>query len=243
MIALLCAVKTEAEQLLGSIGEMRSATLGSKLLIEGKLNNQQILLCVGGIGKVNAAHAATLMITRFNPEAIVVFGIGGAYPSSGAGVGDIAIAKKEIAGDEGVLTREGFRDTEYMGIPLVKTAASMFYTTYPASEQMIDQSLQSLEAHRKSDGSTLHVGSFVTLSTCTGTHARARELEERYQGLCENMEGAAVAQVAELHGVPWLEVRGISNIVEDRDLIKWDILQAAEAAQLAIKRIVEGWNR
>jgi futalosine hydrolase len=81
------------------------------------------------------------------------------------------------------------------------------------------------------------------LSTCTGTTARAKELEERYHGLCENMEGAAVAQVAVLHGVPWLEVRSISNIVEDRDLKKWDIPKAADAVQYAVQHILEGWER
>ncbi len=108
MIALLCSVQAEAERLLGSIVVMRSTTLGSKLLIEGKLDHRRILLCVSGMGKVNAAHAATLMLSQFHPNAIVVFGIGGAYPSSGARVGDIAIAREEIAGDEGVLTQEAF---------------------------------------------------------------------------------------------------------------------------------------
>jgi futalosine hydrolase len=55
------------------------------------------------------------------------------------------------------------------------------------------------------------------------------------------MEGAAVAQVAALHDIPWLEVRGISNIVEDRDLKKWNIPLAAEAAQKAVARILKGW--
>jgi futalosine hydrolase len=57
------------------------------------------------------------------------------------------------------------------------------------------------------------------------------------------MEGAAVAQVAVLHGVPWLEVRSISNIVEDRDLKKWDIPKAADAVQHAVQHILEGWGR
>jgi futalosine hydrolase len=116
------------------------------------------------------------------------------------------------------------------------------YTTYPASEPLVHRSLQSLVARRKHGQGKIHVGNFVTLSTCTGTTARARELEERYNGLCENMEGAAVAQVAALHGVPWLEVRGISNIVEDRDLKKWDVPKAAGEVQLAVRHIVEGWR-
>ena len=242
MIALLCSVQAEAERLLGSIVVMRSTTLGSKLLIEGKLDHRRILLCISGMGKVNAAHAATLMLTQFHPNAIVVFGIGGAYPSSGARVGDIAIAREEIAGDEGVLTRGGFKDTEYIGIPLLKTATSTIYSTYTASEHLVNVSLRCLNAHQDYVRGKVHVGTFVTLSTCTGTAERARQLEERYHGLCENMEGAAVAQVAILHNIPWLEVRGISNIVQERDLTTWDIPMAAQSVQQAIIRIVTGWE-
>jgi futalosine hydrolase len=56
------------------------------------------------------------------------------------------------------------------------------------------------------------------------------------------MEGAAVAQVAALHGVPWLEVRGISNIVEDRDLKAWDIPKAAGTVQQALLQILADWE-
>ncbi len=242
MIALMCSVQAEAERLLASAVIAKSTTAGSKCLIEGTLKGRHILLCVSGMGKVNAAHGATLLLTQYKPEALLVFGIGGAYPSSGARIGDIAIAKEEIAGDEGVLTRDGFKDTQYIGIPLLKTATSTFFSAYPAAESLVKRSLESLHAHLAAGKNTVHVGPFVTLSTCTGTAARARELEERYHGLCENMEGAAAAQVAELHGVPWLEVRSISNLVEDRDVTKWNIPQAAQAAQKAVLHIVEGWG-
>ena len=48
------------------------------------------------------------------------------------------------------------------------------------------------------------------------------------------MEGAAVAHVAHLYGVPVGEVRGISNIVTDRDTSSWRIAEAAAAAQEAV---------
>ncbi len=242
MISLLCSVQSEADRLLASMVIAKSTTLGSKLFIEGMIGAKRILLCVGGMGKVNAAHASTLMLTRFDPEVLIVFGIGGAYPSSGAGIGDLAIAKEEIAGDEGILTEEGFKNTEYLGIPLIKNVSSTIFTTFPVTEPLMHRALQSLLAHQKSGRPKAHTGSFVTLSTCTGTATRARELEDCYHGLCENMEGVAVAQVAELHGIPWLEVRGISNIVEDRDLKKWDIPRAAGAVQQAVQHIVEGWG-
>jgi futalosine hydrolase len=240
MIALLCSVQAEAEQLLAATAVTGSLTRGSKSLIEGTLAGRKIVLCVGGMGKVNAAHTATLL-AGFNPAAMIVFGIGGAYPSSGAKIGDVALAKEEIAGDEGVLTVDGFKDTEYMGIPLLRTATSVIYATYPAQDALLKQCLQSLIPDQES-GRSVHIGTFVTLSTCTGTAARARELEERYHGLCENMEGAAVAQVASLHNIPWIGVRGISNVVEDRNPKKWNIPAAAQAAQQAVLRILEGWK-
>ena len=139
MIAVLCSVQAEAELLLATAAVMKTTPFGTKTVIAGRLADRDILLCVGGMGKVNAAHAATFLVTHFRPEALLIFGVGGAYPSSGAAVGDIALAKEEIAGDEGVLTVDGFKDTEYIGIPLLKTATSVTYTTYHASESLLHQ--------------------------------------------------------------------------------------------------------
>jgi futalosine hydrolase len=75
---------------------------------------------------------------------------------------------------------------------------------------------------------------FVTVSTATGTDSAARAIAARTGGAVENMEGAAVAHVAHLHGVPVGEVRGISNIVSDRDPGSWRLKDAAAAAQEAV---------
>ena len=75
---------------------------------------------------------------------------------------------------------------------------------------------------------------FVTVNTCTGTDAAARAIEARTGGAVENMEGAAVAHVAHLHGVPVGEVRGISNMVTNRDTGAWRLKEAALAAQEAL---------
>lgn len=240
MIALLCSVRSEAELLLAHMATTVSSTAGSKEILEGRIADQDILLCIGGMGKVNAAHAATILITRHHPESIIVFGIGGAYPRSGAAVGDIAVAKEEIAGDEGVLTAEGFKGTEYIGIPLVKTGSSTLWNIYPSSPALQQNTMSSLKSFRHSG--RVFEGSFITLSACTGTSLRAKELEERYNGLCENMEGAAAAQVAAMHEIPWLELRGISNRVEDRDVKAWDIAGAASAVQNAVLHILQGWK-
>jgi futalosine hydrolase len=170
-----------------------------------------------GIGPVNAAHAVTLAIVADKPRAIIVCGIGGAYPSSGLRLGDVVCAEIEIYGDLGAQSPGGFLDMKALGFPVVAGPSAALFNELP---------MQLFPSERRAN--------FVTVSTCTGTKAEALVIEQRTRGAVENMEGAAVAHVAHLHGIPVGEVRGISNIATDRDKSTWKIKEAAEAAQHAL---------
>ena len=169
-----------------------------------------------GVGPVNAAHAVTLVLARETPGAIVVCGVGGAYPSSGLAVGDVACADAECYGDLGAASPQGFLDMKALGFPVVPSPEALYN----------DLPMQVFPSERRVK--------FVTMSTCSGTEAAARAIESRTGGAVENMEGAAVAHVAHLHGVPVGEVRGISNIVTDRDTSTWRLKEAAAVAQEAV---------
>ena len=47
------------------------------------------------------------------------------------------------------------------------------------------------------------------------------------------MEGAAAAHLCRLYGVSFLEIRSISNQVEDRQIEQWDLPLASARAQQA----------
>lgn len=237
MIALLCAVPAEAEMLQRGLERSESTVIATKTITQGMLAGRRIALCAGGIGKVNAAHAATLLITRHQPEALIIFGIGGAYRSSGARIGDIALATEETAGDDGVLTPDGHRDMSAIGIPLLRLGSHDIYSTYAVSEPLFAMAQRTFSSNHR-----CHSGRFVTVSTCTGTDERADDLDARYHALCENMEGTAAAHVAMAHQIPWLELRGISNIVQRRDPGAWDISTAISVAQQAVLTLLEGWQ-
>ena len=155
-------------------------------------------------------------LSRHRPDAIVVCGVGGAYPGSGLAVGDVVCADVECYGDLGAMTPSGFLDMQALGFPVI-TGPAPIYNDLP---------LQVFPHARRVK--------FVTVSTCTGSDAAARDLEARTRGAVENMEGAAVAHVARLHGVPVGELRGISNIVTNRDTSAWRLREAALAAQEAL---------
>lgn len=157
-----------------------------------------------------------MAIVTDRPDRIIVCGVGGAYPSSGLSIGDVVSADVEIYGDLGAQSPDGFLDMAALGFPVIAGATPLFN----------ELPLQVFPADRRAR--------FVTVSTCTGTAAMARELEQRTRGAVENMEGAAIVHVARLQGIPIGEIRGISNIATTRDRASWRLPEAAAAAQAAL---------
>jgi futalosine hydrolase len=58
-------------------------------------------------------------------------------------------------------------------------------------------------------------------------------LAARFDGICENMEGAAAAHLCALYDTLFLEIRSVSNRVEDRNFAAWNLPLAMRRAQQA----------
>ncbi len=230
-IGIIVAVSAEAGILCRNLN--RKTRTGS-MYYDGSLGGKHVVVSIAGIGKVNAAHACTQLIHDYSPAVIMNIGIGGAYPLSGLNIGDIAIADREIYGDEGVLLKDGFHGMNLTGIPLLQQDRKKYFNEFPLDRKLAIKAVKAAQLiTHHSSLITVKKGTFLTLSTCTGTKKRAIELERHFGAICENMEGAAIAHVCALYGVPIIEMRGISNIVENRDISKWDIKLAAETCQKA----------
>ncbi len=196
-----------------------------------------VVFIISGTGKVNSAIAATMITERFSPHIIISSGTGGAYPSSGLKIGEIAIAEKEIYGDEGVMTEKGFHDMRYLGIPLIKKRKNL-YNELPVSTRYMNDIKKAINRL----GLNHRTGTFVTLSTITGTDEMALEIERRISNpVCENMEGAAIAHVALIKGCEFIELRGISNIVQRRDKRTWRLREASINSQNAVIELIRMW--
>ena len=178
--------------------------------------SQNLRLIQTGVGPVNAAHAVTVAIMERRPDSILCCGVGGAYPSSRLQIGDVVCADIEIYGDLGAQSPSGFLDMRTLGFAVVNNREPLFnelpMQVFPTARRV----------------------RFVTVSTCTGTDNVANEIENRTRGAVENMEGAAIAHVAHLHNIPVGEVRGISNIVTNRDKTSWRLEEASDAAQKSL---------
>jgi futalosine hydrolase len=234
-VIVSAATFQEISLLLREIRAQEIPSGGPRRIWEGAFGTSRVILSVTGMGKVNTAAGLTSLIEHFGPRLVINTGCAGAYQGSGLAVGDLAVATAEIYGDEGVLTPEGWHTLEVIGIPAVERKGNRYSNEFPLSMEAAERAV--LLAARL--GLPLKRGKFVTVSTCSGTANRGAELFKRFGGLCETMEGAAAAHVALLYEVDCLEVRGVSNMVEDRDLSHWDIPLAVEMAQRFLLKYLE----
>lgn len=204
--------------------------------VMGYYESIPVVVFTTGVGKVNATYATTLLLEYFRPDLFLLIGCGGAYRTSGLGLRDVAIATKEIFGDEGVITPRGWRSMEYLDLPFLTVNERTFYNEIPLDAAVVRRARMILKKYRP------RTGPFVTVSEVTGTLKKANEMERRFHGICENMEGAAAAAVCTMKAVPFLEIRGISNIVKRRDPKEWDLAGAARMSQMAAVEIISRWK-
>jgi futalosine hydrolase len=233
-LALICSVPLECARLRDALGSRAELEVGRKPGWSGVLDGAPVILLLAGMGKTNAAHGLTALLEKHAVRGVLGFGVGGAYAGSGLRIGDVALASRAVYGDDGVETPGGWISTEGIGIPLLERGTERTFNELTLDPVRVARAADALAA----GGVHVRVGAFVTVSACSGTAARGAELAERFGGVCEGMEGAALAHVAAIYEVPFLELRAVSNLVEDRDLTRWRLTDAAEAAQRAVRVLV-----
>lgn len=235
-IVIIAAVPQEIDLLEKALEHSGRVKTGGYEYVEGTIGNLRVVVCAGGVGKVNAAAATAVMIDRYLPQLVINTGCAGAYIGSGLVIGNLVVASEEVLADDGVVVADGWKDLRYMNLPSVEQGGLNCYNLLPLSRHASEKALQLADYY----GIFLVRGRSATVSTCSGTRHHGAELSHRWNALIENMEGAAVAQVCLRCSVDCLEIRGISNLVDERDFKKWDIPLAAETAQrFVVKYLVE----
>ncbi|MGW0563008.1 futalosine hydrolase [Streptomyces sp. NPDC003016] len=182
-----------------------------------------------GVGPAAAAAGtATALASAARPYGLVISaGIGGGFGHL-APLASLVVADAIVAADLGAETPDGYVPVTALG--------------FGAVEHLPPAALVRAVA-----GATGAVTAAVlTVSTVTGSAARAAELRARHPyAAAEAMEGFGVAEAAALHGVPVLEIRAVSNTVGPRDRAAWRIEEALEALTGAFGKLVpvlETWE-
>lgn len=189
-------------------------------------------LLAAGVGPALAAArtagALTAAALQGAPYALVVSaGIAGGFRPA-APVGSLVVADEITAADLGAETADGFVPVTGLGFGTV---------THRPPETLVREVTAATGAR---------AGTVLTVSTVTGTAARADALRARHpRALAEAMEGFGVAEAAAAHRVPVLEVRAVSNPVGPRDRAAWRIGDALAALTEGFGKLapaLESWN-
>jgi futalosine hydrolase len=190
-------------------------------------------LLAAGVGPALAAASTAAALTTAALEdapydLVVSAGIAGGFLPH-APIGSLVVADEITAADLGAETADGFVPVTGLGFGTV---------THRPPESLVRDVVAATGAR---------AGTVVTVSTVTGTAARAAELRTRHpRALAEAMEGFGVAEAAAAHRVPVLEVRAVSNPVGPRDRAAWRITEALTALTTGFGKLapaLESWNR
>lgn len=233
MIPILAAVPLETQRLRQQLEAPQTARIDQLTTISGRLAEREIIIAHSGIGQVNMALAAHALLRQCQSRQVVLIGCGGSYPGSGLSNGDLVLASSECYGDLGVETDDDFLYLDKIGNKEQAITARKVHKTFEFKKDVIMTTAQTVPEAM--------IGPVVTVNCCSGTRSLSDKLQQRTNGICENMEGAAAAQVCQELGRNLIELRGISNPTGTRDPQQWDLHKGVERAQQALLQLLRHW--
>ncbi|WP_051966758.1 futalosine hydrolase [Kitasatospora mediocidica] len=175
----------------------------------------RVEVLTAGVGPAAAAAATAGALAVGRHPLVLSAGIAGGFAPT-APVGAVVVADAIVAADLGAQTPDGFLDVAALGF------GTVLHTPPPAAVALLAAATGAV------------TGPVLTVSTVTGSAARADELSARHPGAAaEAMEGFGVAEAAARFGVPACELRTVSNAVGPRDRSAWRIGEALGALERA----------
>ncbi|HEY5652657.1 MAG TPA: 5'-methylthioadenosine/adenosylhomocysteine nucleosidase [Acidimicrobiia bacterium] len=176
----------------------------------GTIDGHQV--CVGstGIGKVNAAVAATQLFERFDPGTVVFTGVAGGLDPALA-VGDVVIGTSLVQHDAGVLGDDGIETYQAGHIPFFNPTSRLGFGPSPRLEAAVRRAIGD-PPMTLTDGGRIVFGTILTGDQFLASSQERERLHAGFSAQAIEMEGAAVAQVADRYGVDHLAIRTLSDL-------------------------------
>ena len=157
-----------------------------------------VIACCGGVGKVNAAMSAALLIQHYQPDLILNTGVAGCFEE--VPIGTLVLAEKFIQHDV---------DTTGCGDP-IGMVSTVNMTEFPTWE------LPRLQAAMAAAGYACRTGTVATGDWFGIPGARANWIRDTFHPLLCEMEGGAVAQVCRRCGVPFAALKSVSDCLTSK---------------------------
>lgn len=195
-IGLIGAMDEEIKLLLEQLQDMKSVTKAGTTYYTGLISDKPVVVCKSGVGKVNAAVTSQILIDTFRVRCVLFTGVAGAVHED-LNIGDIVVSSECMQHD---------MDVTALGYPKGNIPYQEV-SVFSADEKLIllaEKATMSLRV-RHLTGRVLSGDQFIA------SKAKVTELREEMDGVCAEMEGAAVAQACWMNGIPFVIIRSMSD--------------------------------
>ena len=197
-IGIICAIPNELRYF--NFTEIPIQKFGERTFYKGSHDKHELILVQSGLGKVNAAVVSTLLIEKFECELLLFSGVAGGI-DPGIEIGEVIIGESLIQYDYGTLKKRELLPFRPGSIPIGESKNELEYSLDPKIKHKIKVSLPNVR-----------MGIILTGDVFLQCEETQKELFEKYGAQAIDMEGAAVAQVAEQFGIPAIVVRCLSDL-------------------------------
>lgn len=214
-IGIMGAMDVEVDLLRESMEVERTDSLAARVFHVGKLEGVACICTKAGIGKVNAALTAELLIMEYDIDALIFTGVaGGINPEME--IGDIIISREVVQHDLGKIAPEGFIPWDTVGY---RADTMLVRIAEQAAYRVAFQAVPHGSGPGNEHFPRVRVGCVATGDQFIASEKKRVWLERTFNADCVEMEGAAVAQVCEINKVGFVIVRSLSDLAnEDADI-------------------------
>ncbi len=190
--------------------------------------NYNISFLVTGIGILATAITLTKYLMRNRPDLIIQVGIAGSF-NQNSDLGSVVLVQEEILGDMGVEENGVWKD-------LFISKLSDPDTPPFTKGRLLNKHVLSLNK------SGLPLVSAITVNEITTRPQRILQQQLIYNPHIETMEGAVLHYLCNDFEIPYLQIRGLSNYIGERDKSYWKIKEAVENSNKVLLDLVMSYE-
>jgi adenosylhomocysteine nucleosidase len=225
MFGILCATVEEIAALRARLDvEAEPERHGPTRVWRGRHGGQSLVLAQAGIGKVNAAAAATLLLSVFGATRLIFCGVAGGLDPD-LPVGAVLLADAMAIHDYGVMAGGRLTSTASGLVPLGAPELEALAPVVPGVAAILERLAQVLRTQIEAP---VRLGGIVTADYFLNCAATRADLHARFGAQAIDMESGAVNQVAQAWGVPLYVIRTLSDLAGEESHLTYP--QMAELA-------------
>lgn len=209
MIGIICALKIEVDGIQKMMENPEKVTYARMDFVKGIIDGREVVAVECGIGKVNAAICAQVMIDLFKPDVIINSGISGALNDK-ISIGDIVIGKDVVQHD---------MDGTAMGDPPGEIWFNDEKRIYIEADEKVSNCLY--DACREIKDTKTIMGRIATGDTFVADKEKRNSIWKKFNADTCEMEGGAIGQVCYRNSIPFGILRCISDDINQNDFMDY----------------------